>query len=337
MRRILSLAITIILFCAYVAVLPAFADETEVQLITVTDQAGREVLVETPAERIVSCYYISTASLIALGLRDNLVGIEMMADTRGLYKLAASEIIDLPAVGSGKGVNVEEIAALSPDVVILPLRLKDDADTLESLGIPVLLVNPETQEDFEACIRLLGVVSGKYEEAQALLARSQAVTSELSEKLADVERPSVYLAAGSDFYTTYPAGLYQDDLITIAGGINVAAGMEGDSKVTVDAEQLLSWDPDYIFVVADADYTVDDVVSDPQLAALSAVSEGRVYVFPSNIEPWDYPTCSSVLGQLFMASRIHPDIITEEYFTDEAISFYADTFEIEISPEDLGL
>lgn len=36
--------------------------------IVLTDQAGRSVTLEAPAERIVSSYYISTALLVALGL-----------------------------------------------------------------------------------------------------------------------------------------------------------------------------------------------------------------------------------------------------------------------------
>lgn len=340
-KFLISAVVILSLCCACVAESqgPEVTPEPTVTPVTmtVTDQAGREVLIDTPASRIVSCYYISTAALIALGLEDNLVGIEMKADTRGLYSLAAEQVIDLPAVGSGKGVNIEEIASLEPDVVILPVRLSEDADALSELGIPVVLVSPETQADYEACIRLLGVITGTYEEASALLERCGEVTALVSEAVADTEKPSVYLAADSDYFTTYPAGLYQDDLISISGGVNVASEMEGDSKVTVDAEQLLLWDPDYIFIVADADYTAEDIMNDPQLSALSAVSEGRVYAFPSGIEPWDYPTPSAVLGQLFMASRIHPDLITDDAFMDGATAFYKDVFGVEITAGDLGL
>ena len=330
------LAIAMILSLCTCVFAETFVQDTTVT-VNVTDQAGREVAVRAPAEKIVSCYYISTAALIALGLEDNLVGIEMKADTRGLYKLAAPQIIDLPAVGSGKGVNIEEIAALEPDVVILPLRLSEDAAKLEELGISVILVNPETQKDYEACIRILGVITDKYDEAKALLERCNEVTEAVSEAVKDAEKPSVYLAAGSDYFTTYPAGLYQDDLIAIAGGTNVAAELEGDAKVTVDAEQLLQWNPDYIFIVADADYTAEDLMADSQLSALTAVQEGRVYTFPSGIEPWDYPTPSAVLGQLFMASRIHPELVTEDTFMEGASQFYQDVFGIEITEEDLGL
>lgn len=322
-------------FIALVACL--FVSGGFAESFTVTDQVGREVAFEAPAQRIVSCYYISTATLVALGVEDNLVGVEMKADSRGLYHLAAPEIISLPAVGSGKGVNIEEIAALEPDVVILPKKLKDDAAALEELGINVVIVNPESQELFEECVLLLGTVTGATEAADALLGSYAAITGSILAATADLDKPSVYMAAGSDFFTTYPAGIYQDDLIAIAGGENVAHAMEGDGKVTVDAEQLLVWNPDYIFIVADADYTVEDVLSNQQLSELSAVKSGNVYAFPSDIEAWDYPTPSSVLGQAYMASVLHPDAVSADDFITLAAQFYADTFGIDVTSAELGI
>lgn len=70
--------------------------------IKITDQIGREVILEKPAEKIVSSYYISTAILISLGLSDNLVGIEAKADTRELYKKAANDIISFLQLAAEK-------------------------------------------------------------------------------------------------------------------------------------------------------------------------------------------------------------------------------------------
>jgi len=329
MKRFLAAVTT------FVIILSLFTSQAFAEGFTVTDQAGRDVTFEQPAEKIVSCYYISTATLIALGLEDNLVGIEMKADTRGLYQLAAPQIISLPAVGSGKGINVEEIAALEPDVVILPIKLKDDAATLIELGINVIIVNPESQEQFEECVLLLGAVTGTEEIASALITRSGIMTETITAATEGLERPRVYMAAGSDLFTTYPAGIYQHDLITIAGGENVAAGIEGNGKVTIDAEQLIAWDPEYIFIVADADYTVEDVLANEQLAEVTAVKNGNVFEFPSEIEAWDYPTPSSLLGQAYMASILHPDVVTDEMFSAMAVEFYAEVFGVEVTVEDI--
>ena len=88
--------------------------------LTVTDQAGRQVTIEKAPEKLVSGYYISTSLLIALGLEDQLVGIEAKAAKRAIYRLSAPELIDLPSVGTAKEFDLEGCAALAPDLVSCP-------------------------------------------------------------------------------------------------------------------------------------------------------------------------------------------------------------------------
>ena len=57
--------------------------------LTVTDQLGREVTIETEPKTLASGYYISTSLLIALGVQDELVGVEAKADKRTIYSLSA--------------------------------------------------------------------------------------------------------------------------------------------------------------------------------------------------------------------------------------------------------
>ena len=61
--------------------------EQTVYPVTVTDQAGREVTIEKEPSSIVSGYYISSSLLIALGLKDKVVGIEAKADKRPIISL----------------------------------------------------------------------------------------------------------------------------------------------------------------------------------------------------------------------------------------------------------
>ncbi len=298
--------------------------------ITLTDQAGREVTLSAPAERLVSSYYISTAILIALGCEDRLEGIEMKADTRELYKLAAPQLLGLPAVGSGKGINVEETAALKPDLVILPLRLLDSAGSFEELGIPVLVVNPETQKDFEECVELLGKATSQTERSSGLLAYYHEQMEKAQELTKDLDRPKVYLSSGSDYLRTATSKMYQNDLIEMAGGENVSAGLTDGYWQTVSPEQVLAWNPEYLFAVSYAEYTLEDILSDASLANVQAVRDNKVMTFPSQIEPWDYPTPSSVLGVLWLTSKLHPEVYGEEEYLEEAKGFYERFFDISV-------
>ena len=72
--------------------------------LTVTDQLGREVTIETEPKTLASGYYISTSLLIALGVQDELVGVEAKADKRTIYSLSAPELQSLPQHRHRQGV-----------------------------------------------------------------------------------------------------------------------------------------------------------------------------------------------------------------------------------------
>ena len=293
--------------------------------ITVTDQAGREVVIEEEPEKLVSGYYISTSLLIALGLKEKLVGIEAKANKRAIYQLAAPELIDLPNVGTAKEFDLEGCAALEPDLVILPIKLKSAVETLETLGMDVLLVNPEDQELLTEMVHLIADATNTQEAAQQLLDFTAEQEDFLSEALAGVEAPTVYLAGNSSMLSTAGNAMYQADMIRLAGGVNVANEIQDTYWVEIDYEQLLTWDPAYIILASDAGYTVEDVLADPNLAACAAVVNGNVYQLPSKAEAWDSPVPSGILGALWLANVLHPDALSDADLTG-LIDEYYETF-----------
>ncbi len=288
--------------------------------VTLTDHAGREVTIPAEPARIVSGYYISTSAMLALGLKDCLVGIEAKADKRAIYKLSAPKLIDLPNVGTAKEFDLEGCIALEPDLVVLPLKLKSAAESLEALGIPVLLVNPESQELLLSMVDLIAQAAGAREAAQALYAFLQ----EQEDVLAGItgEAPTVYLGGNSSLLSTAGANMYQSGMIDQAGGINAAAELTDTYWAEISYEQLLAWDPEYIILASDATYTVEDVLTDANLADCRAVVNGNVFHVPGDVEAWDSPIPSGILGSLWLASVLHPDTITPEEASAAANAFY---------------
>ena len=293
--------------------------------VTVIDHAGREVVIEEEPQRLVSGYYISTSLLIALDLDEKMVGIEAKANKRAIYALAAPHLIDLPNVGTAKEFDLEGCAALEPDLVILPLKLKSAAETLEGLGIDVLLVNPENQELLTGMIHMIAAATDTEEQAVALLNFTMEQETLLRAAMSNVETPTVYLAGNSGMLSTAGDAMYQSDLIRLAGGVNVAAQIQDTYWVEIDYEQLLAWDPDYIILASDANYTVEDVLADPNLAACAAVVNGNVYQMPNKAEAWDSPVPSGILGALWLANVLHGDLLTDESCA-ERIDAYYETF-----------
>lgn len=290
--------------------------------ITVTDQAGREVTIEDEPEKLVSGYYISTSLLIALDLDEKLVGIEAKADKRAIYKLSAPELIDLQNVGSAKEFDLEGCAALEPDLVLLPLKLKSAAETLEGLGIDVLLVNPESQELLTEMINLVAAATNTEEKAQSLLDFAKTQETFLNTALEGVETPNVYLAGNSGILNTAGNAMYQADMIRMAGGVNAASEIEDSYWVEIDYEQLLTWNPEYIILASDAAYTVEDVLTDPNLSGCTAVVSGNVYQLPDKAEAWDSPVPSGILGSVWLANVLHSDKVSDDECASRIDEYY---------------
>lgn len=290
--------------------------------ITLVDQAGREVTLSEKPERIVSGYYISSSLLIALGLKENLVGIEAKADKRKIYALSAPELIALPSVGTAKSFDLEICAALEPDLVILPLKLKDAAATLETLGIPVLLVNPENQELLAEMTLLIGDATDTQDAAKMLLDFTAAQKIRLEAALENVQRPSVYLAGNSNLLSTAGSAMYQSDMIRLAGGENVASEMTDTYWAEISYEQLLTWNPEVIVLASDATYSVQDVLSDPNLADCAAVKNAQVYQIPGKAEAWDSPVPGSILGSVWLSGVLHPELFSADDCAAPINNFY---------------
>lgn len=290
--------------------------------LTLTDQLGREVTIESEPQTLVSGYYISTSILVALGLEDRLVGIEAKADTRPIYSLAAPGLLELPSVGTAKEFDLEGCAALNPDLIVVPAKLKDSIPAMEELGFTVLAVSPEDEDALRGAIRLLGDATGTSETAAALEAYYDEQLAVLAETLSGCETPSVYMAGTGSVLRAAGSGMYQNTLIERAGGTNAAAELTDDSWVDISYEQLLAWNPEMIFVAAEAEYTVEDVLADENLAALDAVANGAVYQVPAAFEAWDSPVPGCVLGSLWIASVLHPELYTAEAFQAEVTGFY---------------
>ncbi len=300
----------------------ASVNEQTIYPVTLTDQLGREVTIEKEPETLVSGYYISTSLLLALGCKDRLIGVEAKAGSRAIYRLAAPQLIDLPSVGTAKEFDLEGCAALKPDLVIVPVRLKDSISALEELGLTVLAVNPEDQKLLTEATLLLGEATNTLPAANSLIRFQEEQLALLADALKDTEAPSVYLASNSSLLSAAGPEMYQNSLIANAGGSNAAAELTGDYWAEISYEQLLAWDPEYMILAADASYTVDSVTGDPNLAGCRAVKEGHVFQLPDAIESWDSPVPGSTLGNLWLASILHPQEYPEAQWKDAAATFY---------------
>lgn len=120
-------------------------------------------------------------------------------------------------MGSLKEFNVEACAALDPDLVIMPLKLQDYVSALEELGIPVLVVNPESHDLLVEMLTLIGQACGVEDRAKELTDYYEEQITRMEELTQGCEEPVVYMGSHSTYLNTDPKDMYQSTLIDIAG------------------------------------------------------------------------------------------------------------------------
>ena len=193
---------------------------------------------------------------------------------------------------------------------------------MEELGLTVIAVNPEDQTKLFETIDMISTAANVVEKGQKLESWISDSLSGLKDSLDGAETPSVYLAGNSALLQTAGPEMYQSTLIENAGGVNAASDITDTYWADTSYEQILSWNPDYIVLAADADYDVDSVLNDSALADCTAVKEEHIAQIPSDIEALDSPVPASFLGSYYVASILHPDVVTEDDFKTTEKNFY---------------
>jgi iron complex transport system substrate-binding protein len=89
----------------------------------------------------------------------------------------------------------------------------------------------------------------------------------------------------------------------------------------------------------DPSEVVQNLYEDANWSALRATINGQLYAFPGDFLSWDQPDTRWILGQLWLAKVLHPDLFVEWDILDHVQDFYAqlysldaDVFEAEILP-----
>lgn len=269
--------------------------------VAAVDAGGREISLEEAPGRIVSLAPSNTEILFALGLGDRVVGVTN-------YCNYPAEVAGVEKVGDYWSPNYEAIVALEPDL-ILAVGTPDSQQVidLEGYGLTVFLLQAETVEQVPEDIRLIGTITGATEAAEALAGevtgRIDAVKAAVG-SVAATDRASVFWVLDSGLWTVGP-GSFVHDLITLAGGSNVATDL-GQAYAQYSMEGLLQADPDVIIVPL-LDSTLGDALTALEgWDSLRAVREGRVFQVDPDVVSRPGPRIAEAIE--LVAGLIYPDL-----------------------------
>ncbi len=274
---------------------------------TITDDSGRQVHLNSAPTRIVSHVPSITETLFALGLGDKLVADSEYCD----YPEAAKT---KPKIGGYFTPNIEEIVAMKPDLVLTDGHVPELITKLDSLGIPIAVIDPKDINGVLTDIELLGNVTGSQKEAKELTSDMKKRIDAVVNTVGNASRPSVfYVFDATDTTKPWTAGpgSFIDALIGLAGGVNVAASASGP-WIQFNMEELVRSNPDIILVdsnMGTAMISPSEMKALPGWQDLTAVKENRIYTIDDDLVTLSGPRI--VQGLEEMAKILHPDLFKD--------------------------
>lgn len=273
--------------------------------LEITDQLGRAVKFEKVPERIISIAPSNTEILYALGLEDRVMAVTKYCD----YPPEAKE---KPNIGGYTTPNIEEIIALSPDLILATSKHEEKIiPQLEQRGLTVFALAPETLDDILASIKLIGEVTGKEQEAADLLAEMQGRIEAMTDKtsnLSDDERPRVFYLTWHDPLKTSGVGTLHQELIQKAGGNNIFSEVVGTQSV--DLEVLVARIPQVMIagigMGSGEDQTLQYLETESRLQSTEAWINGRIHGVDMDLTGRGGPRIVDGLEEF--ARCIHPEL-----------------------------
>ncbi|MFC6673379.1 ABC transporter substrate-binding protein [Marinobacterium aestuariivivens] len=245
---------------------PALAEN-----ITVTDVAGREVVVDAPVDRVIlgegrQIYLVGVLEpenpfQRVVGWREDFSQAD--PDNYAAYLHQFPQMTDIPTFGGFKDstFDVEQAIALDPDVILMNIEAKTATESaqyiekLAAVGIPLVYV--DFREDpfahTEPSMRLIGQLFGKEEAAEAFIAYRDRQIERVTEVIeaASPERPSVFIDRAGGYSEECCMSFGDGNFgryVEMAGGRNIARGIIPTTFGNLNPEQIIAANPDQVVV-----------------------------------------------------------------------------------------
>jgi iron complex transport system substrate-binding protein len=270
---------------------------------TFVDQLERQVTLSDDPQRVISLAPSITEIIYALEQENRLKGVTRHSD----FPIEATK---LPKIGSYVRLDLERIVTLNPDlcIAIKDGNPKEVIDRLESLKIPVYVVNPRNLRTVLETIIEIGNILNADDKAETLLVnlrnRIKRVKSLISQ---NTYRPGVFFQIGISPIVSVGTDTFLHELIVLAGGQNLADGKTPYPRFS--REQVLALAPEIFIVTSMARQAVFEQVKAEwrRWPSMPAVRNERIFLVDSNL--FDRPSPRLVDGLELLIKLIHPELL----------------------------
>ena len=202
--------------------------------------------------RIVSLGPSATEILFAIGADKQLVACTDFCDYPAEAKTKAS-------VGgfAANSISLESIISYEPDLVYLFSGMHDSLiKPLQDMGINVYVSKAASVDDVKKEIIEIGTITGHSAEAEDVVKEMNILLAEARNKSAEAKKngssPLIYWQVWDDPLMTAGKNSFINDIITLAGGINIFGEENSDYPIISD-EAVIAAKPQFIFITKASD------------------------------------------------------------------------------------
>lgn len=320
-------------------------EENKDEYHTIVDMAGNEVELKKDIESI-AITPIPWASLV-FAVDDSAERVVATnPSAMNAYEISflpelSPEFADINTdiIGKDFKINMEEMAKLDPDLVIVWDYQTDEIEKLSELGIPAVAIKYGTLESLQDGIKLIGKILNKEDKAQKLVDYHIEVTEYLDTKKDDInigKRPNALYFRNKSLAVFGETSVNQI-FFKKSGGRNLAEETENNIDLTM--EQVIDWDPELVYLSNFDDFLPEDIYNnsfDGQVwDEVSASKNKRVYKTPIGIYRWDAPAAETPLMMMWMAKVQQPEVFSDLDLDEEIKEFYEEFFNYELKQEQI--
>jgi iron complex transport system substrate-binding protein len=246
--------------------------------LTIIDITGTAVTIPQEPQRIISIAPSNTEILFALGLVDKIVGITN-------YCNFPEETKNIEKIGETFPLNLEKIVSLKPDLILAYAGQLNEIPRLRELGLNTIVIEPLNLQETLKSIQMVATVGGIPEKGNILVENLSQRIDQIKTEVSNLEitkKPKVFIGGIYETIWTPGEGTLFNELISLAGGINMAAGFSGWTKIS--PEFIVKEDPDIIIIPIGAMNPGDElkikenIYQRPGWSNLSAIKNQKIFI-----------------------------------------------------------
>lgn len=322
--------------------------------VLITDMAGRQVRVPSNITKVFCSDETCTFFMYSLA-PDRLVARNSPCSDNE-KQFTTQRFQQLPVLGrifSGKSeILSEELIRIKPDVLLCPLfefttpeYIKSFEDAGKLTGIPVVVISLDFHKLPDTYL-FMGKLLNYVDSAAVLSAYCRETLDWADNFRKKIKKPvSVYVAEGNKGLQTIPAESTHSETLALAGLINSAQVDEsyGYKEISIDFEQLLNWNPDWILLNSRSRNHSDTnlksyLIHDKRWNKLEAVRSGKLLEIPNAPFNWigRPPGINRLIGVRWLTSVLYPDL-SDIDIIKEVIRFYALFYHLDLTVEQANI